>query len=457
MKKLLSTLLVLCLTFYTCLCLAGCKKDNVVLSSSVEIVDVQDASSNTKKTSSKKSSSKKSTSKKTSNKKVSSIVNSSDEEYQEVEDTPDTELEEISYDDIDCVTYTKYVDTHFLTTNSQENFKMRFTLSLPYDWKLVEGKNGCKILRNSEEIGTISSDIDKSKYLNTKNDLNNTGTFGNIDITHRIDSLGSGENTSFFRTLSFFYSGAKNSGNGVVIMVDYSAIDPISISKMINTAALSVTANDANIGAMKITDNRNKILILGNSFVASSEIGSTLQTMCGSSVTVEAISRGYAKVNQYARDTAIINRIKNGNYSAVFMCGFYISDDVPSFDVIESACRLSNTQLAIFPAHNENRPLITKAIVSYPGVKVLDWKGEIEELINSGLEVTDFCIMDDHLHSNALAGYVGAHMIYRAIFGNIPKQGYYGSISSSDINMLGNYSSTGKVSHAANSNVYILN
>ena len=39
-----------------------------------------------------------------------------------------------------------------------------------------------------------------------------------------------------------------------------------------------------------------------------------------------------------------------------------------------------------------------------------------------GIDTWDFCIDDQHKHSTPLAGYVGAHMIYRAIFGEIPKK-----------------------------------
>lgn len=448
MKKTLSTLLVFSLTISTCFCLTACKKEKAGFSSFEEIIIIEDVSSKDK------SASEKSDGKKTSPNKVSSnnpAGNADDQNENNLND------EELSYLDVDCISYSDFNNTHFLTINNNENLKMRFTISLPDEWDITEGKSGYKIFRNSKEIGSITSDIDKKKLNETKNVLHNTGTYGNLDVTHRIDSLGTGKKTTFLRTLGFFYNGADDYNHGVAITVDYSEIDALSVSKIISDASLSVTANDANIGAMKINDNRNSVLILGNSFVGTSEIGYTLQQMCNYDLIVAAISRGYAKVNQYANDPYIISEIQSGKYSAVFMCGFYIGEDVPCFEVIKNACDTSNTQLAIFPAHNENRTLITKAIVSYPGVKVLDWKGEIEELINSGLNVTDFCIMDDHLHSNALAGYVGAHMIYRAIFGEVPKQTNYYNVSSLDINLLGNYSSTGKVSHLANSNVYILN
>lgn len=466
MKKLLSAFLVLSLSFCMSTCLTACKNDNKPLSSSVEITVTDVSSSSKKVSSSKKDPNKKASSKGASSKKNTVAEDNQVNSNQSVTDnssshTQDTQASKnkataVFYEDVECVTYTDYKDTHFLTVNGNDNFKMRFTLSLPAEWYIKETDSGYKIVRNSKVIGIINSYVDQSKYNGTQNVLSNTSTYDNLDITHRIDSLTSGNNTSFLRTLSFFYNGADIKKHGVVIMVDYQEIDALSVSQMIGTASLSVTANDANIGAMKITDNRKRILIMGNSFIYTSQIGNILQTMCGSSHTVEAISRGYAKVNQYARDDAILSNIRAGNYSAVFMCGFYISEDVPSFSVIKEACDASNTQLAIFPAHNENRGLITSATVTYPDVKILDWKGEIDELINSGIASTYFCIQDSHLHSTTLAGYVGAHMIYRAIYGTIPPQKYYDSVSSQEIALLGNYSTSGKVTHSANSNVYIL-
>lgn len=466
MKNALSVLLVLSLTICTAFSLTACKKDKKDLSYSTEPI-INETVSSQKKTSSKKASSKKASSKKASNQNTSSkkkeiasndnktennIKSSKAQSTQSFKDVSST----VDYEDIECTTYTEYHDVNFLTVNSNKNLKMRFTLSLPTEWRIKKTDGGCNIIKNSEVIGTITSNINENKYNGAQCVLNNTGTYGNIDITHRIDSLGSGNNTYFLRTLSLFYNGADAVKQGVVIMVHYQEIDSLSVSQIISTATLSVTANDANIGAMKITDNRNRVLIMGNSFISTSKIGNILQTMCGSKLSVEAISRGYAKVNQYARDETIINNIKSGNYSAVFMCGFYISEDVPSFNVIKQACDSSNTQLAIFPAHNENRGLITSATVTYPEVKILDWKGEIQELINSGINSTHFCIQDSHLHSTPLAGYVGAHMIYRAIFGEIPQQRNYTDVSSQSIALLGTYSASGKVTHSSNSNVYLL-
>ena len=102
------------------------------------------------------------------------------------------------------------------------------------------------------------------------------------------------------------------------------------------------------------------------------------------------------------------------------MCGAYSSDDVNKLEVIKKACDASNTTLVIFPAHNESAWLAESAHKQYPNTKFLYWKDEIDSLIDKGVAYSDFCIDDMHQHSKPLAGYVGAHMIYRSVFGELP-------------------------------------
>jgi hypothetical protein len=111
-----------------------------------------------------------------------------------------------------------------------------------------------------------------------------------------------------------------------------------------------------------------------------------------------------------------------------------------------NACKSSDTNLAIFPAHNESSSLIGTAGMLHPTALFLDWKGEIDSFISSGIDQSHFCIADSHKHSTPLAGYVGAHMIYRAIFDKVPTETSYSAVSQSELALLGNYPSTGIVS-----------
>jgi len=134
---------------------------------------------------------------------------------------------------------------------------------------------------------------------------------------------------------------------------------------------------------------------------------------------MDAQSRGYASISTYANDAALLKRIENGEWSAVFLCGFYGRDET-SVGVIKNACNKSGTQLIIFPAHNESDAMLGVSTGPHPELLKINWKREIDLLIKEGRSKWDFCIDDAHSHSTELAGYVGAMMIWRAIWGEMP-------------------------------------
>ena len=67
-------------------------------------------------------------------------------------------------------------------------------------------------------------------------------------------------------------------------------------------------------------------------------------------------------------------------------------------------------------------------------------------LIESGVDKWKLCVDDAHKHSTPLAGLVGAHMIYRAIYGEIPSlDGIYSVNINNAKNILGDYLTTGHI------------
>jgi len=183
------------------------------------------------------------------------------------------------------------------------------------------------------------------------------------------------------------------------------------------------------------------LLLLGNSFIGSSQIGSILNDMMqqnGKSCNATAISRGYARVSTYTSDASMMNRIRNGEWGAVFICGFY-DDETKCLGLLKDACDASGTKLIIFPAHNENSGVIEKNRNTYPTLPCLNWKSEIEALIDEGRSQWDFCVDDQHLHSTPLAGYVGAMMIYRSIYGQMPTARMYSIDQAAYDDVLGAY------------------
>ena len=202
------------------------------------------------------------------------------------------------------------------------------------------------------------------------------------------------------------------------------------------------------------------MLILGNSFVASSNIGNILGEICTPDQInyIDAVSLPNVSIKDYAGSATFIARIESGTYGMLFMCGLFSNDDVTGLEKIYEACQKSGTVLVLFPAHNEDRKRINAAQEKYPELVTVDWKEEIEQLIYSGVNKWDVCMNDGPEHSTALAGYVGASMIYRALFGELPQkpvtQQVSGITQAYVKTKLGEYLKTGKICGALKSTVY---
>ena len=104
-------------------------------------------------------------------------------------------------------------------------------------------------------------------------------------------------------------------------------------------------------------------------------------------------------------------------------------------------CQRSNTGLIIFPAHNEFEKAIKEADALYDYAHLLDWRNEINMLLDSGVAASDLHENDSFWHTKSLGGYVGAHMIYRSIFEKTPpKLTKSAPLSNSEVRLkLGDY------------------
>ena len=77
---------------------------------------------------------------------------------------------------------------------------------------------------------------------------------------------------------------------------------------------------------------------------------------------------------------------------------------------------------------------------------MLNWRGELNSLIETGVDKWDLCVDDAHGHSTVYAGLVGAHMIYRSIYGEIPNIDGMSSLNvSAAKEILGSYLETGEL------------
>ncbi len=346
-------------------------------------------------------------------------------------------VKKITYEDIVCDETDFYKTVRLAAADSSTQLSME----LPYNWSIKHSGDTCNILDDGKKIGRITCNDGAPQY--STNEFSTDATYSDIYITHNINRL-SGTN-SFIRVFSFTYENADGDSDTLVLTVNYEEIDSEAIVTMFESLHTAYLNSNNISGTLKIENASNQILILGNSFIGSSSIGSILQKMCGDDLTVVAVSRGYADVFTYTRDSYIMESIQSGDYGAVFMCGFYSVLCADEFQKIVTACESSNTKLAIFPAHNEGRDNILRAKAKFPYATLVDWQAEINSFIDSGHSETLFCVNDSHKHSTPLAGYIGAHMAYRAIFGKIPTQTSFNEVSISLIEGLGDYSKNGHI------------
>ncbi len=338
-----------------------------------------------------------------------------------------------------------------LVSNSN---KLYIALTIPSDWEI---KDDGFIYKKGLQIGTISSKAPGTALEIFESGSKNEGTvlFKKSVEKHNADGL------NVFKRIFKASEASVSGANNLHITVNYSELDNHATEKVFNS--LSHRGIDRKVPEIK--NESKKFLILGNSFISSSMIGEFLSDMLitdGAKYAVETKNISSAEVSDFASDTTLINSIKNGEYAYVLQCGFYTdekswgsADTEGPLKKIIDACSVSDTGLIVFPAHNESAPVINRALEKYTDLYCINWKSEIDNLINSGigessptsLTVADFCENDELKHSTPLAGYVGAHMIFRNIFGTVPPVlSATAPLSMTDINAkLNNYPLTGIV------------
>ncbi|MGM9683990.1 MAG: hypothetical protein ACI3XQ_10385 [Eubacteriales bacterium] len=335
----------------------------------------------------------------------------------QVTDAPKPETD---YTSIECRDNSRLLKTYFAPQDSN----LLLDLWLPSEWTLKEKAGGYQILRDKAVIGRIYSGGAPAEYENNCLEHQTENTDGITVDTYVLKTADSA--SGYTRCFSYAYTDG-NEKRRMTLETDYAEISDFTFQKLASACECKDAVSDSHKGELKAyrSNGRDSVLILGNSFINSSQIGSILRSMIergGKSTSVEAVSRGYATVQSYVESGDYLTRIQNREYGIVFMCGFYGSGAVDSLESIVNVCKSSGTMLVIFPAHNESSSVITSACNKWKNdAYFLDWKGEISDLIKyTDATDTDMCIQDQHKHSTALAGFVGAHMIYRAIYDEIP-------------------------------------
>ena len=362
-------------------------------------------------------------------------------ETTEFETTENIPAPDTGYLEIECREPAGFATQLF----SHQGSTHALSIQLPEDW-IIEKRSDTvfSIKRDGNAIGKIISDGDgeNSAWLAVKTDK---VTANGLDVTIFIEKSTSSEKYRYRITVPYEDGGEQRL---LTLTANYEEMSEKALNKLKIYLKYKQVGTLPELGTIDISKSKSKnILILGNSFIRTSQVGAILQEMineCGKDSLSFAYSRGYAHVDTYAYDEEVMSSIRNGDYAVVFICGFYDNSQAEHLAVMKEACDASGTALVIFPAHNEQTNSIKYAYEQVEGVYLLNWKDEVQSFIDNGGDKWDFCINDQHLHSTPMAGYIGAQMIYRAIFGEIPSCSLSATISQSEVNRtLGEYVKTG--------------
>ena len=413
MRKLFAVILTLTII----LCFVGCSgtQDNLSSLDAANSDTITSDDTTTLEISSDDSSSSKPNV--SSNKKPSSNVGSVSSKQPSAESSfgeyPATDFYELS-----C----RHINSNEWKTIRVKNSKKSITVEfeIPFDWTLSKKSDTTyNILRSGKQIGLMTTgSIDKPKNAFAVS----LEALGGFELTQQINWYKQNNKDQFYKCYNFDFLD-KYSGFDLNFKIEYTEID--TYSEYDFKEKLHIFNSNINLDLTEKTNGSKKILVIGNSFVSSSNIGAYLEDMMlatKNGYEVRAISRGMASVHTFLQDQYLLETCVGGEYSYVFMCGFYSMDTLDSFDTLVEAAKVTNTKLVIFPAHNEDQKSIDAAVARFSGVGFIDWKGEINTLIESGVDYFDFCYDDGYQHSKPLAGYVGAHMIYRALMGKAPEK-----------------------------------
>lgn len=362
-----------------------------------------------------------------------------------------------AYLDIECYSSTGYKEESFAFDGS----KHAITLNIPKEWELVAEEDSYALTKDGKRIGKIFSgkatDTKAWKKVSTK-----TNKETDFNVTMNIEKGLRQTNEGFRYRFIFSYHKLKEI-NTLTLIFNYEELDSAGCENILNTPnTLRITSPDymGDLSHILPDSGRAEILILGNSFISSSEIEPILNEMFevnNKPISATAVSTGFANVGTYINDSEIMSQIRAGRYQAVFLCGFYSQDQAEKSAIMKAACDASGTELVIFPAHNENA-LTPKDAASINNVICLNWQRELDMLINvKGIDHWDLCYDDGYKHTAPIGGYVGAQMIYRAIFNELPKERLVYSISQSQVNsILGDYVTTPLESALKNNKLHYL-
>lgn len=314
------------------------------------------------------------------------------------------------------------------------------TLSLPRNWTAkADGEGGYAFLRAGREVAHLRSESVSADDAVAVKSVENGALRATRVLTADPDAASLEETYAYCFSYAYVSQGEVRT---VTFRTRYAELDDKAEEFLLTEAHTESRCRGLGMLSGETLRKHVPIMVLGNSFINSSQVATTAnQMLTGTGYHVQGVSVSYAEVSHSW--SSYLEPMRQGAYAAVFMCGFYGQDDVETLDVYAKACAESDTPLIIFPAHNERMAQAAATQYShYENVYFLDWKGDLDDLLAAGVPEELLCVDDGHKHSTPLAGYVGAHMIYRALMGKLPSR--FGGISQTLVkNGLGAYHTQG--------------
>ena len=349
-----------------------------------------------------------------------------------------------AYKDIVCRVPEMYSSQSFLCKDS--HFLLRITF--PSDWKFEKAQNGkTSIKRDGNEIGWVRSgkDIGLNGWKSVKHA---EFKYSSMVTAYDIEYLTTSSEPKFRYRLTYTYNDVSDK-QVINIAVDFAEICPKLRNKMLTEWSNTRISSEPNMNLLSDIDKSRAVAFIGNSFIWTSEVAnifSEMLTVNRKNLPVRTFEYGGAQIYNFARNQTLLSELRSGEYGTVFLCGFYGKYKNEDLQIIIDACKQGNAKLVAFPAHNETPSSIESAKAYAKDLTFLNWKDEIDMLITDGVNASDMYVNDAHNHSTPLAGYVGAHMVYRAIYGEVPKGTLSGVVSTSYAkSKLGDYTRLGYI------------
>ena len=202
------------------------------------------------------------------------------------------------------------------------------------------------------------------------------------------------------------------------ILCDEQALD------IANSMSYSYLSSALKAGQKDLPTEHCQVLILGNSFIYTSDIQESLTQMGKDNnvmLSVSAYSYGNATVATFEQNEYIRQILPTNHFDYIFLCGFYGDYDMELSVLLYRMSAYS--QMVIFPAHNEPKDCPYRAFQLFDKTGLADWKGLLDGVIADGIAPGRLHEFDYHHHTTRFGGYAGACLVYSYIYGEKPGSG----------------------------------